>query len=81
MSQPVNAAALQTIAADLRGYAVSDERAAQIAQEVARVNNAARAEGARNEFNAQPTDFAVTLARLAACAAEAKTRAKTRAKQ
>lgn len=65
MSQPVNAAALQTIAADLRGYAVSDERAAQIAQEVARVNNAARAEGARNEFNAQPTDFAVTLARLA----------------
>jgi hypothetical protein len=76
MSQPVNAAALQKVAADLRGYAVSDERAAQIAQEVARVNNAARAEGARNEFNAQPTDFAVTLSRLSVRAVRTKQAAK-----
>lgn len=65
MPKSIDATALQRIAADLRGYAVSAERAAQIALEVARVNDAARAEGARNDFNAQPSDFAVTLAALA----------------
>lgn len=65
MPKPIDAHALQTIAADLRDFAVPDARAAQLALEVARINDAARAEGAKNDFNAQPTDFAVTLARLA----------------
>jgi hypothetical protein len=57
--------ALRRMAADLRDFKVGDERAAQLAREVARVNDAARAEGAKNDFNAQPTDYAVTLAALA----------------
>lgn len=65
MPKSIDATALQRIAADLRGYTVSAERATQIALEVARVNSAARAEGTRNDFNAQPSDFAVTLAALA----------------
>ena len=65
MSKPIDAQTLKTMPGNLRGLAVTDARAAQIAQDVARVNNAARAEGARNDFNAQPSDFAVTLAALA----------------
>lgn len=52
------------LAAQLRSLAVSDERAAQLAVEIARVNDAARAEGAKNDFNDQPTGFAVTLEQL-----------------
>lgn len=65
MPNPIDPQALQKIAADLRGHAVANERAAQLALEVARINDAARAEGAKNDFNAQPTDFAVALAQLA----------------
>lgn len=54
----------QALAA-LRGYKVSPTRAEQLAREVTRVNDAARAEAMRNDFNAQPTDFAVTMAGLA----------------
>lgn len=49
----------------LRGYKIRPARAEQLAREVARVNDAARTEAARNDFNAQPTDFAVALKELA----------------
>jgi hypothetical protein len=65
MPKLIDAQALQKIAGDLRDFPVTDARASSLALEVARVNNAARAEGARNDFNAQPSDFAVTLAALA----------------
>lgn len=64
MPNPIDPQALQKIAADLRGHAVTDERAAQLALDVARINDAARAEGAQNDFNAQPSDFALALVRL-----------------
>lgn len=54
----------KTLAA-LRGYEVRPARAVELAREVERVNEAARAEAAHNDFNAQPTDFAVALAELA----------------
>ena len=57
--------AVRLLAAQLRDLHVTGERANQLTLEVARVNNAARTEGAKNDFNNQPTDFAVTLARLA----------------
>lgn len=57
--------AVRLLAAQLRDLHVTAERADQLTLEVARVNNAARTEGAKNDFNNQPTDFAVTLARLA----------------
>ncbi len=65
MPKPIDAQTLKTMADELRDLAITDARAAQLALDVARVNNAARAEGARNDFNAQPSDFAVTLAALA----------------
>lgn len=54
----------QALAA-LRGYPISPIRAEQLAREVARVNDAARAAAIRNDFNAQPSDFAVALSKLA----------------
>ena len=57
--------AVRLLAAQLRDLHVTGERANQLTLEVARVNNAARTEGAKNDFNNQPTDFAVTLALLA----------------
>lgn len=65
MPKPIDATTLKTIAADLRDFTVTDTRAAQLALEVARVNDAARREGALNDFNCQPSDFAVALAKLA----------------
>lgn len=65
MPKKIDPQALRRIAADLRDFAVSEERAVQLAREVAGVNDAARAEGAKNDFNAQPTDYAVALAALA----------------
>lgn len=56
---------LQQMATRLRDYPVTDARAAQLVADVARVNNAALAEGARNDFNDQPTRYAVVLAELA----------------
>lgn len=56
--------ALRESLAALRGYKVRTARAEQLAREVERVNEAARAEAVRNDFNAQPTDFAVALDRL-----------------
>jgi hypothetical protein len=65
MTSSIDTRALQHIAREFRDFTFSDARAPALAQEVARVNDAARTEGARNGFNAQPTDFAVALAALA----------------
>ena len=65
MSGKPDREAVRLLAAQLRDLHVTAERADQLTLEVARVNNAARTEGAKNDFNNQPTDFAVTLARLA----------------
>lgn len=65
MPKPIDPPSLRRIAAQLRELDVTEQRAAELAVEVARVNDAARAEGAKNDFNAQPTAYAVTLARLA----------------
>lgn len=65
MLKNIDPQAVRRLAMQLRGLAVSEERAAQLAIEIARVNTAARAEGARNDFNDQPTGYAVALAALA----------------
>jgi len=62
---PIKPDTVQASLAELRGYKVRPSRAAQLAHEVMRVNDAARAEAAHNDFNAQPTDFAVALTELA----------------
>ena len=65
MPKNIDPQAVRRLGAQLRGLKVSAERAAQLAVEIARVNEAARAEGTKNYFNDQPTSFAVTLATLA----------------
>ncbi len=65
MPKNIDAPAVRRLCAQLRGVNVTAERAAQLAVEIARVNGAARAEGAKNDFNDQPTSFAVTLIALA----------------
>lgn len=65
MPKNIDPQAVRRLASQLRGLEVTEERAAQLAIEIARVNEAARAEGAKNDFNDQPTNFAVTLAVLA----------------
>lgn len=61
---PIKPDALRDTLAALRDYKVKPARAEQLAREVERVNDAARAEAVRSDFNAQPTDFAVALDRL-----------------
>ena len=65
MPKNIDPQAVRRLASQLRDLEVTEERAAQLAVEMARVNEAARAEGAKNDFNDQPTSFAVTLAALA----------------
>ena len=55
---------IRLMAAQLRGLEVTQERAAQLANEVARVNDAARAAAAENTFNDEPSRYAATLAGL-----------------
>ena len=57
---------IRLMAAQLCGLEVSDERAAQLANEVARVNDAARAASADNDLNDEPSRYAAALARLKA---------------
>ncbi len=64
MPTTIDSKAVKILAAQLRSHTVNDERAAQLAVEIARVNDAAHAEGARNDFNDQPAGFAVTLEQL-----------------
>jgi len=52
------------MAQQLRGLEVSEERAAQLAKEVARVNDAARSAAADNGFNDEPSRYAVMLVAL-----------------
>lgn len=66
MSQPIDPQAVRRLLAQLRGHTVTEERAAQLALDIARVNEAARAEGAKNDFNDEPSRFGVTLMKLAA---------------
>ena len=65
MPKTIDPQAVRRLALQLRGLKVTEERAAQLAVDIARVNEAARAEGAKNDFNDQPTSYAVTLAALA----------------
>jgi len=65
MPKTIDPHAVRILAAQLRGLEVTAARAAQLAIEIERVNEAARAEGARNDFNDQPTGFAVMLTALA----------------
>ena len=55
---------IRLMAAQLRSLEISEERASQLATEVARVNDAARAAAADNGFNDEPSRYAVTLAKL-----------------
>jgi hypothetical protein len=55
---------IRLMAAQLRGLEVSDARAAQLANEVARVNDAARAAAADNAFNDEPSRYPATLVGL-----------------
>jgi hypothetical protein len=55
---------IRLMASRLRGLEVSEERAVQLANEVARVNDAALAAAAGNDFNDEPSRYAVTLASL-----------------
>jgi hypothetical protein len=55
---------IRLMAAQLRGLEVNEERAAQLASEVARVNDAARAAAAGNDFNDEPSRYGVTLRNL-----------------
>ena len=64
MQDGITAELIGLMAAQLRGLEVDEARAAQLAVEVARVNDAARAAAARNDFNDEPSRYAVTLAAL-----------------
>ena len=52
------------MAAQLRGQKVSGSRASELALEVARVNDAARAAAAGNSFNDEPSRYPVQLSAL-----------------
>ena len=64
MQNEITPELIKLMAAQLRGLEVSDERASQLAIEVARVNDAARAAAVDNAFNDEPSRYAVTLAQL-----------------
>jgi hypothetical protein len=66
MPKSIDARAVRRLLAQLRGHAVTEKRAAQLAPDIARVNAAARAEGAKNDFNDEPSRFGITLTKLAA---------------
>ena len=64
MQNEITTELIRLMAQQLRGLEVSEERAAQLAKEVARVNDAARAAAADNGFNDEPSRYAVMLAAL-----------------
>jgi hypothetical protein len=55
---------IKLMAAQLRGLRVSNVRARQLAVEVARVNDAARAAAVNNAFNDEPSRYPVQLSVL-----------------
>jgi hypothetical protein len=65
MPNTVDPQAVRRLLAQLRAHEVSEERAAQLALDIAQVNEAARTEGTHNDFNDEPSCFGVMLARLA----------------
>jgi hypothetical protein len=65
MSKSVDAQAVRRLTAQLFRVRLSQKRAAQISDELARLNEAAGVEGNRNDFNDQPMNFALVLAGLA----------------
>ena len=62
--QKISSELIRLMATRLRGLEISEERAAQLANEVARVNDAALAAAADNDFNDEPSRYAATLAGL-----------------
>lgn len=65
MSEKVSPELIRLMAVQLRGLKIREARAAQLAVEVARVNDAARAAAAHNDFNDEPGRYGVVLADLA----------------
>ena len=55
---------IKLMAAQLRGQKVSGSRARELALEVARVNDAARAAAAGNSFNDEPSRYPLQLSAL-----------------
>ncbi len=64
MSKNIDPNAVRKLVAQLRGLEITEARATQLSVEITLVNKAARTEGVKNDFNAQPTAFLVTLERL-----------------
>ena len=64
MQNTITPELIRLMAAQLRGLEVTGSRAAQLAVEVARVNDAARAAASGNDFNDEPSRYAITLAAL-----------------
>jgi hypothetical protein len=60
-----SAALVRAMAAEMRGEQLTEERAAEIAEDLRRIVGHARAAAAGNEFSAEPSQFGTTLARLA----------------
>jgi hypothetical protein len=59
--QKITPELIRLMAAQLRGLDVSRERAAELANEVARVNDAARAAADHSGLNDEPSRFAATM--------------------
>ena len=64
MQNKITPELIRLMAAQLCGLEVTAQRAAQLAIEVARVNDAARTAAADNDLNDEPSRYAVTLAAL-----------------
>ena len=64
MSTKISPQLIKLMAAQMRGHKVSDSRAKELALEVARVNDAARAAAAGNSFNDEPSRYPAQLSAL-----------------
>ena len=64
MSKKISPQLIKLMATQLRGLKVSDSRAKELAVEVARVNDAARAAAADNSFNDEPSRYPAQLSAL-----------------
>jgi len=60
-----SAALIQTMATELRGATLSEQRAQEVAADLRRLLPHAAAAAAGNDFNAEPGHFMVMLQRLA----------------
>lgn len=64
MATKISPQLIKLAAAQLRGLKVSETRAKELALEVARINDAARAAAGNNAFNDEPSRYAVQLSAL-----------------